>query len=904
MATYKFSALPANKTFSQFQPDDSVDFNNDSIIAAQFVFSVNSTGDLVLSIASKTLTFQGLTLDDFTSKNFTFASASQFLIGDNNDNTLASSSYSSYIDGRGGNDTVTYDSVVDAVKVNLALDAPQNTLGGGMDMLVSIKNVRGSAFNDILIGDSTANMLDGGSGIDALSGGLGNDSYYVDNPLDQVIENTASGIDTIKSTVDYMLPVNVENLILLNNASNAIGNGSDNVMTGNAKANLLNGSVGADTLIGLSGDDIYIIDNSHDKADETSIGSGGNDSVVTTVSYTLSNNIENIKLVGIANLSATGNSGDNIIYANSGNNIVDGVTGRDTVSYQFGATRGVTIDLSILVAQNTVGSGSDTLVNIDNLIGSIFNDKLTGDVNANNIQGGFGNDVLLGGGGLDTLSGGYGDDTYVLSNTTGFSVIESGGQGTDTVQTSVTFNLSSTTAFANIENLTLTGANAINATGNAAANLLTGNSAVNILTGANGNDTLDGGLSADTLLGGAGNDFYVIDDNSDLIIENASEGTDTINASISYTIPDNVETLTLTGAANINGNGNEDSNTVTGNTGNNFLQGSSGSDKLFGGLGHDTLDGGLGIDILTGGDGDDVYYLDTASDSVVEVTKIVGGKAVQEGMDTIYSKVSYKITNVNVENLTLIGADSINGTGTDTNNVLIGNAANNTLTGAAGDDTISGGSGKDFLDGGKGADRMAGNQGDDVYIVDDKNDKVIESPLEGVDSVQASVSFTLAANVDALLLTSTANINGIGNADNNTLTGNTGTNVLSGLDGDDVLDGAAGTDTLTGGSGNDVFKFTAVSDTKVSAPDVITDFTVGADKLNFANLHTAALPLTLLTDKGASFTHNAGEIVFAASGPISENTTVSVDLNGDGNADFSVLLIGFANNLSTTDFIT
>ena len=169
--------------------------------------------------------------------------------------------------------------------------------------------------------------------------------------------------------------------------------------------------------------------------------------------------------------------------------------------------------------------------------------------------------------------------------------------------------------------------------------------------------------------------------------------------------------------------------------------------------------------------------------------------------------------------------------------------------------------------------------------------------------MQASVSYTLTANVEALTLTGNAVINGTGNADDNKLLGNTANNTLKGLAGNDTLDGGAGTDTLTGGTGNDIFKFTAVTDTKVPAPDILTDFTSGEDVINLANLHTAALPLTLLTAKGSDFTHTAGEIKFAASGTISADTTISVDLNGDANADFAIVLTGFSANLTSADFI-
>ena len=186
------------------------------------------------------------------------------------------------------------------------------------------------------------------------------------------------------------------------------------------------------------------------------------------------------------------------------------------------------------------------------------------------------------------MFGGLGNDTYVIDNV-GDVVDETGGDGIDTIQTSIAFSLA---AFGAIENLTLTGSAAIAGTGNDLNNVLTGNAGANILTGLGGNDTLNGGAGADTLIGGTGDDTYVVDNVGDIVDETDGDGTDTIQSSITFSLSDAVhakgaiENLTLTGTAAINGTGNALANIITGNAGNNILAGLGGADTLVGGAGH------------------------------------------------------------------------------------------------------------------------------------------------------------------------------------------------------------------------------------------------------------------------------------------------------------------------------
>ena len=518
-------------------------------------------------------------------------------------------------------------------------------------------------------------------------------------------------------------------------------------------------------------------------------------SVTTTLSYAVLNAV-----LGTANVdSLVGTSGRDALFGYAGNDSLNGGIGADQMSGGLGDDTYSVDDVGDIVVE-ALGEGSDlvhsavsyslsqeverltlTGTSANSATGNAGSNILTGNSASNTLTGLDGNDTLDGKAGTDTLLGGVGDDLYIV-DVVGDIVQEALSAGIDAVQSSVTYTLS-----ANVENLTMTGSSAINGTGNAESNTLIGNSGVNTLTGLGGNDSLDGKGGADILKGGAGDDTYIVDNTGDVVTEIASEGTDTVNASVTYTLSANVERLTLTGSGAINGTGNGDANILIGNTGNNNLFGLVGNDILDGLAGNDTLDGGTGNDTLRGGQGDDTYVLDSATDIVVELSG--------EGNDLVNASATYTLSS-EVERLTLTGTTAINGTGNAVANTLTGNSGVNTLTGLGGNDVLNGGAGADILKGGT---------GDDSYVVDNTGDVVTELAGEGNDLVSSSVTYTLASEVEALTLTGSSAINATGNAAANTLTGNSGNNVLTGLAGADVLEGKVGTDTLTGGTGNDTY---------------------------------------------------------------------------------------------------
>ncbi len=192
--------------------------------------------------------------------------------------------------------------------------------------------------------------------------------------------------------------------------------------------------------------------------------------------------------------------------------------------------------------------------------------------------------------------------------------------------------------------------------------------------------------------------------------------------------------------------------------------------------------------VLTGGTGNDTYYVHQADDVVIEKPK--------EGTDTVIADLSWTLS-ANVENLTLkAGAGAINGAGNALANTVTGNESANILNGGSGNDTLIGGGGDDILRGDTGADHMEGGTGNDAYRVDNPGDIVVEKPGEGIDKVISSISYTLTANTENLILTGTDAINGTGNELANQITGNAAAN---------VLDGGAGIDVMLGGGGDDTY---------------------------------------------------------------------------------------------------
>jgi Ca2+-binding RTX toxin-like protein len=335
------------------------------------------------------------------------------------------------------------------------------------------------------------------------------------------------------------------------------------------------------------------------------------------------------------------------------------------------------------------------------------NDSITGDALPNFIDALAGNDTVNGNGGNDTLIGGLDND--ILFGADGNDIL-SGGLGNDQ----------------------LVGDNF-------------GGAGNDSLSGGEGSDTLNGGLGSDTLVGGAGDDLYSVGVVNTPITEQANEGNDIVNSSVSFTLPANVERLTLVGTGNTLGIGNDLGNLMLGNVGNNTLIGLAGNDTLSGLDGNDTVRGGLGDDALFGGNGIDrvVVNASVGNNIVLTDTSVTG-----EGTDSINGIENAELfvfsNNLDPVNINASGftKGSVTLDGNRNSNNLLGSSSSDFLDGEGAIDTLIGGSGNDTLNGGEGdgTDVLTGGTGSDRFLFD------MRRPLESSDDFDRITDFSVGTD--------------------------------------------------------------------------------------------------------------------------------------------------------------
>lgn len=476
--------------------------------------------------------------------------------------------------------------------------------GDGADALYGLNG------DDVLNGGNGADILDGGVGADTMSGGAGDDTYYVNIVRDTVTEVGGEGYDTVHAAITYTLGSNLEQLVLDGStAINGTGNGEDNSMVGNGAANVLTGLDGADTITAGGGNDTVSGGNGVDKlygeAGADSLDGGANGDWIDG---------------GTGADAMTGGSGDDtFVVDDAGDTTIEaGGGGNDVVRASITWTLASNIETLILEGSSAINgtgnSAANTLIGnsaANVLDGGDGDDLIKGGDGGDTLTGGLGVDQLLGQGGADTLNGGDGNDRLdggdgddTLNGGDGADIID-GGAGVDTV---------------------------LGGNGNDQMN---GGDAADILGGEAGNDVLNGGAGADAMTGGAGDDTYYVDDAGDTTVEASGSGTDTVRATVSWTLSVNVENLVLDGSGDINGTGNSGANAITGNGGANVLDGGDGDDVIKAGDGADTLTGGLGNDVLVGGNGADTFVVTQAS---VFSSKVPAGRSLETDVINDLSK--------------------------------------------------------------------------------------------------------------------------------------------------------------------------------------------------------------------------------------------------------------------------
>jgi Ca2+-binding RTX toxin-like protein len=541
---------------------------------------------------------------------------------------------------------------------------------------------------------------------------------------------------------------------------------SNDGLEGGAGNDTLEGGTGIDTLAGGMGNDVYRIGNNAAVIRE--LAGQGTDTVESTVTYSLNSAVlqyvENLTLVGVSNVNASGNANANRVEGNIGNNVIDGMGGNDTLLGGFGfdtvtyvnAASGVTVRLGDGGTATTTGK-TDHLSGFEAVWGSAFADWLIGDSADETFRGNGGDDTIIGEGGLDTLD--YSTATagmtvaftamYLVNGEFyGSATCANGSQGTDYIDNATVEAVMGSAFNDDISDDVDTN------------NKFWGGAGDDTLSGGGGNDTLFGGTGKNVLQGGSGVDTVDYSDAAGAISGSLVTGRLAVGTSgLNVDAVSGVEILILGKYAD----------SVTGSAGNDSIIGGAGNDTLTGVAGNDTLFGGNGDDSLVGGAGNDVYYLDSFRDVIVE--------SQSGGTDTVYFDLASGTGSLNfaeVENIYLWGGASLS---------VVGGVTGNEIHGGGGDDTINGGTGSE-------SDNLYGGTGSDWL-----------SYANHVAGVAGQLNGQGRYAIDGDTTYNFENFLGSAFADN--VHGDRQDNILNGGAGNDTLDGDAGNDTLVGGAGND-----------------------------------------------------------------------------------------------------
>jgi Ca2+-binding RTX toxin-like protein len=718
--------------------------------------------------------------------------------------------------GRGGDDSLNGAGGDDYLEGGEGFDTYSYTSGDGIDKILDADGIGQLVYD----GD----VLTGGEGVadvtNTYKDGNGDTFSLVGTDLLISRDSHEGGVHVLDfqdgdlgiSLAAYQ-PLPLPTVITRSDAAFFAGDGNDNYLEGLGSGNEILGNGGNDQIWGGGGSDII---HGHNGAGDP---------------YVPVQNDDDILHGGDGNDFLYGDEGDDRIFGNAGGDYIDGGLGDDFIDGGAGQDQLYGYYGSDIIY---AGTGNDYLNGDDEGPEEITFSGVTYQSGTDWLYGQAGNDILVGSHGDDYLFGGSDDDLLYgdFDNNTAISGDDylNGGAGTDAL-------------YGGAGDDHLTGGRGDDVLlGEDGDDVLEGDAGLDQLDGGNGNDVMQGGAERDIMAGGFGDDYLSGDSGDDDLFGDSGddvliggEGMDRLQG----------------GSHNDTLLGGEHADTLFGGTGNDLLAGGNDNDRLEGGAGADILIGGKGNDtvvadaqdtiIFRAGDGQDLVETPDLAGSLefegispnsLQASQVPGADGFQYlrlgfGADALLLREGYRATNIsyNFDGRQLSqaavmqtsSAISVNGTsGSDTiygsnqNDAIAGYDGtpqsadgNDVLFGQGGDDILEGGQGDDRLNGGTGDDTLIGGLGDDTYGVDSVDDSVLESPGEGLDTVEATADHSLAPEVERLVLQGTRAINGTGNNLDNSIQGNGAANTLSGLAGVDTLYGGAGDDRVIGGTGDD-----------------------------------------------------------------------------------------------------
>ncbi len=702
--------------------------------------------------------------------------------------------------------------------------------------------------DDIVLGDAGNDTIIGGEGDDTIDGGAGDDLIFAGGGDDVVL--AGDGDDSVFAGAgdDFVSGGRGNDTIF--------GDDGDDLLFGDEGNDAVYGNAGDDTVDGGAGDDVVVAGAGNDHAE----GGAGSD-------YVDGGEGDDVVSGGAGEDNVDGGSGDDLIVATKfdGNDRYDGGTGVDTYDLS-GTGAAAVVDLAAETA-SSAETGTDGLTNVENVIGTVAGDKLTGDEGSNELSGEGGDDDISGGAGEDDVDGGSGDDLIVATKFDGNDRYD-GGTGVDTYDLSGTgaaavVDLAAETA-SSAETGTDKVTNIENVIGTVAGDKLTGDEGDNELSGEDGDDDISGGAGEDVIDAGAGDDRAVGGHGDDYI--DGGDGDDVIYG------------------------GHDPNQAVDHNENEHHTDHSDHSDGDSDGEVEDEQETAvqaapeqeetaqLGNENGNGNSNGNETAAEVPTGTVVEILdQNTEAVAAAEASATTDEEVAQQPQEVAPNNTTVAAVDPDLipdpdpdlSPSPDPDPGIVAASSNDAGDSDDdhddddddhddddhhhhhndGDDIIKGGRGNDIIEGGSGHDEIDGEEDDDRFYasVDDGDDDYVGG--EGSDTYDLSHT-KAGAKVDLLNGTATSDDTGHDTLDS--------VENVVGTENDDEIVASAARNILTGNGGDDVFVFEKLEDMGVGGHnrDFITDFNIG-DKIDLSELNSHSGDDD--DDQTLELLHNAGQ---------------------------------------------